>query len=289
LTYTKAIHNLSVQFDKLHDKQRQAALLAQAFGSKGAKALMPTFEKGTKAVDALSGGSFFTKISTGSLDDFQNIWSGLKKTTTAVSATLVNIIDAPFRGLARLSQYLGAWSGGARNATQMNAVLQQQKQAEEDLAEKKAFENQADEDGISVAEEKAKIIEQQNSLLEKQAELQSDITDRDKESVDEMASSARKALGIKSPLEMISHTVTPRQITALKIKTLEDMSKAEWMMGDDVKSQKIQSEADQLRASNPWMKRNDVNPMVKTETELAQVNIQLAPIKRQAEMILKMQ
>jgi hypothetical protein len=99
-----------------------------------------------------------------------------------------------------------------------------------------------------------------------------------------MAERARKATGLKGPLEMF-HTVTPRMRTALKIKNLEEQAKVAFLQDNDTKSNQLQAEADQIRKSNSWMKRADVNPMQKTESELAKVILQLDPVKRMAEMV----
>ena len=80
-------------------------------------------------------------------------------------------------------------------------------------------------------------------------------------------------------------TVTPRMRTALKIDTLEERSKIAFLKGDDAKSTRLQSEADQIRKSNPWLKRMDVDPMLKTNNELEIVNRQLEPVKRMAELV----
>ena len=70
-----------------------------------------------------------------------------------------------------------------------------------------------------------------------------------------------------------------------EIKNLEEKSEIAWLRGDDKGSQKMQSEADRVRKSNPWMMRKDVNPMSKTEIELGRVNMQLEPVKRMAEIV----
>lgn len=286
LTFTGAMHNLAVSFDKLNDKQKQAYLLSQAFG-KSAAAMAPIFENGAAGIDEMSRGNFFTKISSGTIGDFQTVFSSIKTASTAAMATVANYLDIPFKYTRKWAQGLGEISTGVlpftakwkQDFASMNAE-------QEGINEKKAIAAMADKEGISVAEMKTKILNEQTDLMEKQADLSAEIADRDKESVTEMASRARKLTGIKGPLEMM-HTMTPRMRTALHIETLEERAKVAFLKGDDKGSSRLQSEADQVRKANPWLKRSDVNPMAKTEIQLAQVNAQLEPVKRMAELINK--
>ena len=284
LTFTKAMHNLSNSFEKLNDKQKQAALLSQAFG-RGYAELTPIFEQGTKAIDEMSNGSFFTKISAGSIGDFQTVWNSIKTGAAATMATVVNTIDIPFAHIRKGYQALGILSTGVLPGTkEWKQDLESLNKVQEEINFNKALEAQADKDGITVQELKTKLLNEQAELLEKQADLTAIITERDKESVAEMASRARKLTGIKGPLETL-HTVTPRMRTALRIETLEERAKVAFLRGNDVTSNKLQSEADQIRKANPWLKRSDQNPMLKTEAELTRVNAQLEPVKRMADMV----
>ena len=287
VTFSSAIHSLAVRYEELTDKQRKAYLLQQAFG-RGYAGFTPIFEKGPEGVDELGKGGFFKKISAGTIDDFTTAWRAIKTSSTAVMATIVNTLDIPFQAVAKVSYGLGLWSKGIKDGSdQYREAMRHRLDEEENVSKQKAIEAMADKEGISVAEFKTKLLEQQASLLEKQLDLTSTIADRNKESVNEMASAARKATGLHGPLEMFekSHTVTPRMRTALQIKNLEDRAQVAWLKGDDTGSNRLQSEADQVRKSNTWMKRSDVNPMQKTESELARVNDQLEPVKRMAELV----
>lgn len=284
LNFTSAMHNLSIRFSELNDKQKQAYLLSQAFG-KSYAALTPIFDRGTAGVDSLSSGNPFTKISKGAIQDYSDLWRGIKTTSTVVAATVVNVLDLPFRAVAKVSYGLGLWSRGIKSGSkEYTAAMKEMNDADEKITAEKEVQAEADKEGITVAELKTKILNEQAELLEKQAELSSDIADRDKESVSEMASQARKVLGIKSPLENF-HTVTPRMRTALRISELEDKATIATLRGNDSLSGKLQSEADQIRASSPWLKRQDRNPMAKTESELSRVNQQLAPVAEMAKLV----
>lgn len=268
LNFSGAVHNLAVSFDKLNDKQKQAFLLTEAFGRSG-KAMQAVFEKGAAAVDSMSKPNFFTKISTSSIADLTDFWKQVKNVGVVTSATLVNVFDSIARGFQAMVL-------GPKRAAEFNYLT------EKSLIEQR--QNEVEEDSIKFQEEKNQLLDTENSLKERSLELSSQIEDRDKESVRDMADRARHLLGIRSPLQM-SHTVTSRMRTALRIDNLEERAKLAWERGDDSKSSRLQSEADQIRASSPWMKFTDKNPMLKTENELSRVNNQLEPISRAVKLI----
>lgn len=276
LNFTSAIHNLGVSFDKLNDKQKQAYLLSQTFG-KSYAAFQPVFEKGVGAVDEMSHYNPFTRIGPEAIRNYTTIWGTMKKISSGTMATIANAINL-FSPIARMA--------GAFNKIKDLHDGKKSVEEQEKVNAAKYVEAAADEEGISVAEMKVKVLEEQTALMERQAELSSEIADRDKESVAEMATRARKLTGVKGPLEMM-HTITPRMRTALRIETLEERAKVAFLRGDDKTSNNLQSEADQVRKANPWLKRSDVNPMSKTESELSRVNAQLEPVMRMAELINK--
>jgi len=283
LGYEEAMKKLKVAFDHAGSSSKQDAILFDAFGRSSFR-MSGIFRQSSEDFNKMFEDSFFTKLSTGTISDFMDMWRGLKVAGQSVMSTIGNIVDLPLKGVRVAAQFVGAISDGARNMTQINQAMQQTDKFEKEQGMQKALANQASEEGVTVEEEKAKILNQQNDLLEKQAELTSEIADRDKMSVNDMASKARQIMGIKSPMERM-HTVTPRMREALKIKNLEEKSEIAWLRGDDKGSQKMQSEADRVRKSNPWMMRKDVNPMSKTEIELGRVNMQLEPVKRMAEIV----
>ena len=284
LTFEKALHNLGVRFDSLNDKQKQAYILSQAFG-KGYDAFQPMFNRGVGSVDQMSQGGFFTKIDKSTISDFTTVFRSIKTSSTSIMATVANTLDVPFKAVAKVSYGLGLWSKGIKTSgAQYTDLMNHRLDDEQKYSDTKALQATADKEGISVEELKNKILEDRTELTQKQLELTSEIADRDKESVNEMAERARKATGLKGPLEMF-HTVTPRMRTALKIKNLEEQAQVAFLQDNDTKSNQLQAEADQIRKSNSWMKRADVNPMQKTESELAKVILQLDPVKRMAEMV----
>lgn len=279
LNFTGAIHKLAVRFDELNDKQKQAYLLSQAFG-RSYHDLFPLFEQGADTVEKMSHGNFFTKMSGGAIKDFGDVWRGTKSAAIVLGATAVNILDLIPRGVARISQGLGVLSRNPKMTSEQYLKEVEAVNAEE---EKHTFEKQlqiaAEKDGLSVQGEKNKLLIEENQLKEKSAELSARISDRDKLSVDEMAARARKLTGNRDPLEAF-HTVTPRMRTALGIKNLEQSARVQFLLGNDQKRDALQSEADRLRAANPWMMRMDVKPMEKTEKSLDDINRKLDDVVR---------
>ncbi len=286
LSFTGSMHNLAVAFDKLADKQKQAYLLQQAFG-RGYQEMMPIFERGASAVDAMSGGNFFTKISGGTIKDFETMWRAIKSGSAVAMAAGANAVGTIFDGYKKTAWVLGeATTARGWNDETMIEDLASMQDEESEITNEKELQAAADKDGVSVAQKKTLILQQHADLLEKLAELSSQKTDRDKESVSEMANRARKLTGTKGPLENF-HTVTARMRTALQIETLEERAKVAFLRDDDPQAERLQSEADQIRKSNTWLKRTDQNPMQKTEQELIKVNEQLEPVSRMADMITK--
>lgn len=284
LTFAQGIHNLAVRFDELGDKQKQAYLLNQAFG-RSYDTFQPIFNQGAGAVDRMSSANPFTKIDTTAISDYAKIWSGIKSSSFVVMATVTNAIDYQLRGMVKNSyEAIRSVTGLTRFTDSYDEAEKKRIDKEQAITNETMLQAAAEKQGIEISELKAKILEEQRALLQKQAELKGDIDDRDKESVREMAEQARKFSGVKSPLELM-RTVTPRMRTALKIDTLEERSKIAFLKGDDAKSTRLQSEADQIRKANPWLKRMDVDPMLKTNNELEIVNRQLEPVKRMAELV----
>lgn len=285
LDYSKAVHNLAVSFDKLGNSAKQDALLQDAFGRSGSR-LAPVFRQGSAAVDKMNNGNFFTKISPGSIENVNDIWSGiveLGQYTKAMAANAIGLVwhKAQQTAIAGESMIKGAFT--FKNPVDIYVKWDNWNEKRKKAAEQNS---EADLQSIEAASKQAEIESTLVDLKERQAELSSEVAEKNKQSVAEMSDEARKILGIKSPLEM-NHTVTPRMRTALRISNLEDQSKLEWLRGNDDRSDKLQSEAQQIRAANPWLKRFDQNPLAKTESELEQVNLNLGPIKQQAQLVLR--
>ncbi len=286
LTFTGAMHNLGVSFDKLNDKQKQAYILQQAFG-KGYAQLTPLFENGVGAIDKMSQGNFFTRISEGSIGDFETIWHSFKTGAQSAMATVANLIDVPVMAVRKYWQTIGLITTGVMPFTKKwRQDMDSMNKVQEEINTGKAMEIMADKDGVTVSEEKRRILQEQADLLEKQADLSATIADRDKLSVQEMDARYRRLTGVRGPLEQM-HTVTPRMRIAHNIETLEERAKVAFLRGDDATSNRLQGEADQIRKANTWLKREDINPMLKTESELTKVNLKLEPVKRMAEMVTR--
>lgn len=283
LDYQKAIHNLSVSYDKLGDKQKRDFLLQEAFG-KSAFRMAPIFEKGTKYIDNMNSGNFFTKINSGSINDFSTAWTAMKQFSLGATATIVNTLDAPLKYVRNYAQAVGAFSAGEKDPKKILHIMRDGMVLQEKAAADAALANMAEKDGITVQEEKAKIIDEQNQLLERQAELQADINDRDKASVSEMAAMFNKDTGRKSLLERF-HTITPRMRIAHNIQTLEERAQIAYMRGNDKQHDSLLSEADQLRKSNTWLKYEDKNPTKKMEEQLSVISTNVAIVSEKAALI----
>lgn len=282
LNYTKAMHNLAVAYDHVGDRAKKDALLQDAFG-RSAFRLSPIFNKGAAGVDKMNEGNFATKISGGAISDFTQVYSAFKTVGQIATSLVANIIDLPLKGVKNISQFIGAIAGGARNAKQIKKVLMQQDEMEKDEAFQKGLANQASEEGITVEQEKARILTQQNDLLEKQKELGAEITDRNKMTIAEMAAHARKLMGIPEPR---NYTVSARDKEALRIDTLEKRASIAFEKGDDKGFQSLTSEALTARKGFAGGKLSDVNPLGRAEVELVKVNEQLAPVQRMATLVL---
>jgi len=287
LGYEEAMKKLKVAFDHAGDSAKKDAILFDAFGRSSFR-MAGIFRQSSADFNKMFEGNFFTKISSSSIDTMMDLQRGVKTVGQVAMSVGANVLNAVLWPWKKASQEIGILSTGQIPTwKKISEIDKESIRDNEKKAAAAAMENQAAKDGVTVEEEKAKILNSQNDLLEKQAELTSEIADRDKMSVNDMASKAQKAMGVITPMQMMEkmHTVTPRMRIAANIKTLEEQAQVAWLEGNDKASAKFQSEADRIRKSNPWMMRKDVNPMSKTELELGRVNMQLEPVKRMAEMV----
>lgn len=280
LTYTQAIHNLAVAYQNLKDPSQKAALLTEAFGRSGYK-MAQIFNQGVGAVDKMNQNSIF-KISPSTISDFSTVKNDLKMIGNGAMAATANFLGGITKGYKTITGFVGAIAGGAKNFTEINRSMMQVNQQEQEKFLNEGLANAAAEEGITVQEKKSEIINKQNELLQKQQELQSEIDDRGKSTIAEMAAHARKRLGIPEPQ---NYTVSAREREALRIDTLEKKSKIAFDNGDDEKFKGLRSEADRARAGFAGGTYKDRNPLGRTEVELAKVNDQLAPVKRMADLI----
>jgi len=291
LTFSGAMHNLAVKYDSLNDKQKQANLLSQAFGKSYAD-MIPIFEQGAAAIDKMQEGNFFTKIQGSSIDDLQKWYGGIKQVGEVVGSTLTNIVGSSVHGIKLLSQTLGlamegVFIGSEEYANTMDDMNKEEEGREKEITFQKNLQAEADKEGISVQEKKNQILKEQAELLEKQSELSSTITDRDKDSVSSMAAKARAILHQKSPEDQL-HTVTPAARLANQVDTLEQRAHIASQYNRQNEARRLQTEADRIRSNpaNAWaFKQGDQNPMRKTESELAKVNEKLGPVSQMAQMV----
>jgi hypothetical protein len=114
-------------------------------------------------------------------------------------------------------------------------------------------------------------------------DLNNEMADRGKESLDTLADKGRKMTGLQ---HRRNYTLTPRMKTALKIQDLEEQSTMAWERGDDATFTKLRKQAGDMRAVNPWLKAMDRNPMQKTEEQLVVANKALADVQAMAKMVL---
>ena len=220
---------------------------------------------GGKAIEDMNKDNFFTKMTPETIESFSQFYSGAKKVGQITAATFANAFSATVNSI-----------GGQNIVDALYGVKELEDQSDEKIAE-----------SLQMEQKRVEINEKLRALLFEQSTLQSEIADRNKESVKSMADTARKALGLISPLQMASHTVTPLMRQALKIDTLEERATIASRRGDPLLAGRLQGEADQLRASNQNLRRADRNPMEGTEFKLEQIQQELAPISDMATFINK--
>ncbi len=282
LDLNSALAKLADRYKATGDAQQRAALLERA-------GLSPSFgrvlEGGSAGIKGMESSNPFTKISSGAIQDFGDMWKGVKVVTTSVLATVANIIDLPFRGVAKLSRAFGVfWATGLSGGKKYREAMKAVNDEEQKQSFNKSLAAEAEKEGITVQEKKAALISHQNEMLLRQKELSSEIADRNKVSISEMAAHARKFLGVIDPTRM-NFTVSQRDRMALNIDQKEKQAQVAFEHGDDKTAQRLTSEALQLRKGFSAASFKDREPMLKTEIELAKVNLQLEPVKRMAEFV----
>lgn len=284
LNLTTGMMKLKEQFDKLGDAQKQDALLNDAFG-KSAFRMSPIFRQTARDFEAMFEGNFFTKMSTSAIDTVGDLQTGFKMVGQTAMSVGVNSLNAILTPYKKLSQAIGILaSGQIPTLAKLRAIDQQSIEDGEKKARQAFMQNLAEKDGITVQEEKTKILNDQNELLERQAELTSEINDQNKPTLQAMADHARKLLGIRKPQ---NYTVSKEDREALRIDTLDERAKNAYERGDTKTGRSLTNEANQARAGlGDSFGRKDKFPMAKTEVELARVNAQLEPVKRMADLIV---
>jgi hypothetical protein len=275
LRFSESLQHLQNRYRSLNAEQRNSLLMEAGMG-RGFSAMSAIL--GGKDVSELEKGNFFTKMSEDTINNWQQTKSSMTVAGSAMLATAANTWNAiqKYSLVAMIARFGGSastgFAGGWKEAlkTTVKGV-----DAQKELAD-------SEHESIEAQEEKVKILNEQNALIEHQKELQSQVTDRNKSSISEMAAHARKMLGIPEPR---NYTVSVRDREALRIDTMEKQAKIAYEHGDDRKGQALTSEALQARAGFNGGTLKDRDPMGKTEVELARVNLQLEPVKRMADLI----
>ena len=106
LSFEEAMKQLKTSYDKIGDASKRDALLFDAFG-RSAFRMSPIFAQTSKDFNKMFEGNFFTRISSGAIDDFQNMWNGIKTTGQVAMSTLVNTLDKPFQLIRFASRAVG--------------------------------------------------------------------------------------------------------------------------------------------------------------------------------------
>lgn len=251
----------------------------------GKESLSPAFlallSKGPEAIREMEGGNVFTKLTPGSIGQFSALYSGTKTTGQVVLATLGNLVANAINNsgltiLGRALGELGDIQGILQHPLQSlnnirNGVHTEEKDGDAELAK-----------SIEMEQRKVEINTHLLSLKEKQHELEAAIADRGKSSVSQLATEARQLLGIQAPR---NYGVSARMRTALNIDTLERKAQIAWERGDDAGMKSLLDQAQSLRANNSFLSYKDQNPLQGTESQLAIVNQQLAPVAAMAEFV----
>jgi hypothetical protein len=286
LSYSDALGKLADKIKNTADVQKRAALLEKAgFGTDAAT--MDIFGKGSAGIRQMEKSNFFTKISGAAIGDFSNIVTGIKTAGLVASATLVNALSkysviGVVRNLSRAAGILS--TGQLPTPAKMKELQKSLDESAQKLTAQKALQKAADEEGITVQEKKAQIINAQNELLWKQKELVAEMADRNKVTIQQMAERTRRLTGQIDPTKL-NYTISARDREALRIDTLEKKAQVAFERGDDKTHRSLTAEALQARKAFIGGTLKDREPMAKTEIELAKVNLQLEPVKRMAELV----
>lgn len=249
-------------------------------------AFIQMMNMGSAAIERMDKSNPFTKLTPQTIEQFSAFYSGVKNLSQISYSTIANGLASVLSHspLTLIGRAIGQMAGDPHSSRNLTETVQRIKNIWSGIPDEQEKQNEKLALTYEMEQRNADVAERLLQLKERQAELTADIADRDKLSVNEMEAKSRKILGIQSPVEML-HTVTPRMRTALKIRTLEEQSEVQWLKGNDAESQRLQSEADQIRKSNPWLKRADVDPMAKTNLQLEEIKLQMQPMMDAAKLI----
>lgn len=123
---------------------------------------------------------------------------------------------------------------------------------------------------------KAGVQTERERMME---QLQAQLQDRNKMSVDEMADHARSMTGQR---HRRNYALTPRMRTALQIQDLEEQAQVAFEAGDDATHKKLTEQANDMRSKNTWMKELDKTPQLKMLTQLELIASRLDSVDKMA-------
>jgi hypothetical protein len=244
---------------------------------KGYKALTPLLEQSAEAFKEMDQDSFFSKINTQTINTFSGMFGSKVSAQDVARSTFANSFAT---GVANAVGIALGQTG--KTITEKAFQFFEIKGGIANIAE---AQQAADQQDIMNLEQKNTLAAELISKTGELKDLTAEIADRDKESVSSLAAKARKITGIKSPEEM-QRTVTPAMRQALKIDTLEQRARIRQQYGDTAGVQRLQSQADQIRAANPlFFKAQDQDPMERTRRKIDVTNLLLVPVSKMADMV----
>ena len=254
--------------DAAKNNYREEELLGRGY-----KNLIPLLSQTEESFNDMDGASFFSKINEKTINTWTGMFGAKVQATDIARSTFANSFSyALVNGIGiSLGTNAKLATSGVLKYFELKGSILNQKEAEAE----------ADAQDITNLEKKNELAQKRIELEGELKDLTNEKIDRDKMSVDEMDAKFRQITGQKSKLEMF-HTVTPIMRQAHNIKTLEERAKIQMLRGDESGANQLQSEADQIRASNNLLKATDRNPMEKTELKLQEVKLLLEPCARAA-------
>lgn len=280
MTASNFLKDLAETYKKLNT-QEERNLMLKELGIKNWQALIPLLQEGRRGIEEMERGNVFTTIFPKNISEIKQEWEGLKRGGEAIGVTVANIWGYISRLAGGPSRMLGSLFGGGK--VSLKEIVMGIDEAKPDAAVM-AMQEAADKEGVSLQQEKSKILQQEKELLREQLDLTNQLNDRNKSTIQAMASDARRLLGIKEPRAL---AVSPRMMEALNIDTMEKRAERAFQMGDDAEFSKLTQEALQMRASLGWAKAGDRDPQLKTVQQLEKVNTQLGNLEPVARMAHK--
>ena len=255
------------------DPAKRAAMAMEFFGE-NYKKFLKTLDEGKSGLDAAmsKAGSHFQ--SAGQLAG----WEDLKNTVSSAASSVWGGVTGAAGSVwnAGKSAYINSTMGRVVKATdegeQIDAHIRDMEQSGRIRPNKRT--SHADWEAHN-PEEAANY----KSNLHERRDLQEQLADRGKSSLDTMADEARKMTGLR---HRRIYTVTPRMRTSLKIQDTEEQANVAYQRGDDGTFNKLMKQASDMRAANPWLKAMDRNPMKETESKLDAIDLKLADVQKMA-------